>query len=213
MSGTAKGYVWHSTASMPFHAMGFTCELASDQEAFTRHWIGFITGDITVRGGLPKSMWIASDAPDEDQKLRKLPDSFVAGDFFIVSQKMAFVFQSFDLGSSALLQVEMLKKHRKERFDGNFYMFHVTEKKTAFLPGQSENYDKPRYDDDEYLGLVRLERTKNDDIAVAASALDGPDVWKDPTLRRSLFFSDPLYAALSKAGVLGNAVTIRCRAI
>ncbi|MEL6954642.1 MAG: hypothetical protein AAFN09_14395 [Pseudomonadota bacterium] len=213
MSEAAKGYAWHSNASMPFHAIGFTCELARDQEAFTKHWVGFITGDITVRGGLPKSMWIASDAPDEDQKLRKLPDSFVAGDFFIVSQKIAFVFQSFNLGSSALLPVDMLKKHRQERFDGNFYMFHVTEKKSAFLPDHSENYDKPRYDDDEYLGSVRLGRTKDDEIAVAASALDGPDVWKDPTLLGSLFFSDPLYAALSKADVLGNAQTIRCRAV
>lgn len=213
MSEAAKGYVWHSTASMPFNVLGFTCNLAEDARAYGKHLGSYLLGDISVRDDIPKTIWISDDAARSTKRVKTLSHSFVADTYFVVSEKAADVFKKFDLGSSALLPVEVLKLGRKQAFDGTFYIFHVTEKKSAFLPNQSVNYDEPRSDEDEWAGFVRRNRTQDDDIAVAASALDGPDVWKDLTLLRSLFFSDPLYAALSEADVLDNAQTIRCRAI
>lgn len=213
MSEAAKGYVWHSTASMPFHALGFTCSLAESPRAYGKHLGGYVLGDISVRGDIPRSMWISDDAPPSSKRVKALPQTFVAGSYFVVSEKAAEVFNNFDLGSSALLPVEVLKLGRKAAFDGQFYIFHITESKSAFLPDQSVNYVEPRSEEDEWAGFVRLEETNGDEIAVAASALDGPEVWKDPTLLETLFFSDPLYAALSKADVLGNAQTIHCRAV
>ena len=209
----APTYVWHSDARSVFHGMGFTCDMAKDTKAFLDHLTLYSYGDVAARADLPKTMWLGPDSTRDEWKLRSLPETFVAGSYFIVSQKTADVLTRFDLGTSALFPIEMLKRGQKEAFDGTYYVVHTSEIKEGFEPDHSENFGKPRHGNKDWLGVVEPTITIDDQIAVNASVREGADLWIDPRLLRSLFFSDALYQALMDADVLGNAETIRCRVI
>lgn len=193
--------------------MGFTCDMAKDEAAYLDHLVLYNYGKVAARADLPKEMWLGPDSTRDEWKLKSLPNTFVAGSYFIVSQKTADVLTRFDLGTSALFPVEMLKRGKKEAFDWTYYILHTSEIKEAFEPEHSENFRKPRHTNKDWLGSVYPQNTKDDQIAINASVLQGPDLWIDPRLLQSLFFSDALYQALMDANVLGNAETIRCRVI
>ena len=98
----APTYVWHSDARSVFHVLGFTCDMAKDTKAFLNHLTLYSYGDVAARTDLPKTMWIAPDAAPSSKRLKRLPETFVADEYFIVSQKTADLFARFDLGTSAL---------------------------------------------------------------------------------------------------------------
>lgn len=205
----AKGCVWHSNARQPRHVIGSTCELANNEAAYLRHLSLYNRGEMAARSDLPNRMWIADDASRHSRAQKTLPDTFTAGCYFVVSQSVAVVLERFDLGSSALLPVTMMKEGNQEPFGGSYYIFHATEKKPAFEAERSRNYGKPLYEDDTHLGSVKA-RTNDDDLVLRSTVFDGVDVWTDPLLLTSLMFSDALYQALAAEDLLSNAGNLRC---
>ncbi|MEJ6391485.1 imm11 family protein [Gymnodinialimonas ulvae] len=210
MNITPMGHVWHSDARHPKHVIGFTCEMATDWDAYLGHLQIYRRGEMAARPDLPDRMWIADGASRAGKALKALPDTFVAAEYFVVSQRVAEVMERFDLGGSALLPVALSKKGNTDPFCGSYYIVHLTEQKAAFDPDNSNNFDKPRYEDDTYLGSVSRTRNKDDDIVCNASAVVGVDLWTDPLLLTSLMLSDPLYQALAGEELLNNANTLRC---
>lgn len=103
MTDPTKRHVWHSDARDPMHVIGFTCEMAKDWDAYLGHLQLYRRGEMAARPDLPDRMWIASDASRSSKALKTLPDTFVAGSYFVVSEKVAKVLGSFDLGTSSLV--------------------------------------------------------------------------------------------------------------
>ncbi|MEX3016445.1 hypothetical protein [Gymnodinialimonas hymeniacidonis] len=213
MSETPNDYIWHSDARNPMHVIGFTCELAKDVDAFFGNLQLYRRGEMAARKDLPDRMWIGRDASRSSKALKTLPETFVAGSYFVVSQNVAEVLQRFDLGTSALVPVALFKKGNEEPFDGSYCIVHLTEKKAAFEPDQSRNFRNPLYEEDTYLGSVSPTRSRDDDIVCNATALYGVDLWTDPLLLTSLMLSDPLYQALAVENLLTNAKTLRCKIV
>ena len=190
--------------------------MAKDEAAYLDHLVLYrLRRQVAARADLPKDHVARRRTRREtSKKLKSLPETRLSRALTSSSPKRAAdVLTRFDLGTSALFPVEMLKRGKKEAFDGTYYIVHVSESKEGFEPNHSENFRKPKYGDEDWLGIVYPERTLDDQIAVNGSVFGKPDMWRDPGLKGSLFFSDALYQALMDADVLGNAETIRCRVI
>jgi hypothetical protein len=151
-------------------------------------------------------MW-SDDAGDD--RVKRLPHLFQASDFLVVSDVLAGVLRSFDLGASRLVPVTLLHRDRTTPYAGTHLVLNLRERKEAFEPEHSKKFDPPLYPDQKYLGAV-VGKPEDGDISVSAAALAGADIWRDPRLLKSLFFSDRLMAAMRKAKVLGRVRTFRC---
>ncbi|NSX54331.1 hypothetical protein [Parasulfitobacter algicola] len=68
-----------------------------------------------------------------------LPDIFKVQDAVIViSQKLHDLLQNFDLGETLLFEIPLYEYNQKDRRPGTYYILHIVEKKTAFVPEASK---------------------------------------------------------------------------
>lgn len=167
-------------------------------------------GASVQEGACPKRIWGSQE--EDAPALSSVPDLFCANGQYIVSEKAANILRQFDLGGGALYSVSegVYQNDNQTGIPGNFFTWIFGNVKTAFLPDHTER-KKP-------FGVASLRWNmpvlmKDRDIAVSRSALDGPDVWMDPTLMRAVFLSGQLGQALSDAD-LANAFRLKtCRVI
>lgn len=138
----------------------------------------------------PKSLRASDDTVPE-----RLPDLFVANGYWVISNKAAYVLRQFDLGNGALYPVAVLK-HDGTPYPGEYFSWNFGNLKTALSTERSTNL-RPFGVAGRIWNLPWV--LKDDDVAVTAEALAGPDVWADPTLFKSLFISDRLGSALNDA--------------
>jgi hypothetical protein len=135
-----------------------------------------------------------------------LPHLSVINGFPIVSETATDIFRQFDLGEGALYPIEgIYQSDRTTRIAGDYFCWVFGNQKTAFLPQESP--DKQPFGvkvDGEYVRWNMPVLLRDDQLAVSGAALDGPDVWVDPLLFRSVFLSSALGDALNAAG-LGKA--------
>lgn len=172
-----------------------------------------LTGGPLPEGGLAKSLNVSKHDPEFN---RRQPYPLAScGGFFFINDAVKQVLDQFDMGSNRIEPVKLLKSDRKTEIPGSYFQCHFTEKKEAFEPDQSNSkvFDRPRFDDDPWLGNVAEGLCKDGDIAVDELALHGADLWVDPRALKSLFFSDRLYQALKSEGLLKKTRTFRCRII
>jgi hypothetical protein len=113
-----------------------------------------------------------------------------------------------------LIPLTIYQEDKTTPIAGNFYIWEFGEQKNAFLPEQS-----PKIRPSGFSANIEKDKWKvhpdvgDGDIALSAAAAGSPDVWCDPRLMWSLFFSDALVTALSKAKVKTNFHLHRCRLI
>lgn len=160
---------------------------------------------------------VAQDYPQKiclnpRERLRSDLPFFSIGGAWAVNKQFASILQKFDLGNKSLFPVEVLKSDRKTPVDGNMSFFNICEHKTAFSPKFSKGIEKA-YDDDRDLWEPK-HLLQQDEIAVTAQALNGPDVWVDSRLLWSGFFlSDRLVAAVREARIDKPLCLYRCRVL
>lgn len=140
----------------------------------------------------PKSLRASNETVPE-----RLPDLFVANGYWVVSKKAADVLCQFDLGNGALYPVSVLKQDGTS-YPSKYFSWNFGNVKSALSMDQSTNLRT--------FGVAgRIWNLpwvlKDDDIAVTAETLAGPDVWVDPTLFKSLFVSKRLGSALHEASL------------
>ncbi len=179
----------------------------------------FIEGEKLLRKGMPvppdccpNRIWGNADIVNDQEPVAHFPDLFGANGQYIISERAANILRQFDLGDGALYPVSEGVYHddNQTRFPGEFFTWIFGNVKTAFLPDETERKDP--------FGVAGLRWTmptlmQDNDIAVSRAALDGPDVWMESNLMRSVFLSGPLGQALSDAG-LGKAFRLKtCRVI
>ncbi|MET1412188.1 hypothetical protein ABVF61_07980 [Roseibium sp. HPY-6] len=119
----------------------------------------------------------------------------IRGFLVLVSERFVELLGNFDLGSNQLVETALYESARQSKLPMRFFVFNIVEKKTdCFVPNES----KGPFDN---IGGDFFWTAPNgyDGIAVRESAvIDGVDVWMDPILGQTPFFSGPLGDAIKK---------------
>ncbi len=128
--------------------------------------------------------------------IRRLPNLFNANGYYVVSSKAAEVLRQFELGQGALYPVEIFQSDQTTPVDGKWYCWVFGNSKAGLDVSASKNL-KP-------FGVSGRRFTMPQPlldgvIAIRPEVLDGPDVWTDPALFKSVFFSGALADALTNA--------------
>ncbi|MBO9621741.1 MAG: hypothetical protein J7500_03420 [Sphingomonas sp.] len=142
----------------------------------------------------PQRIWGDDRAPF----FQKLPDLISAQAHWIVSARAAEILRGFDLGQGALYPVRegAYQADNITRAQGDYFTWIFGATKSGLLPAESAGLRPSGV-----AGRVFKFPWKvaDETVAVSHTVLSGPDVWVDPHLFRSLFFSRALGDALDRA--------------
>lgn len=132
-------------------------------------------------------------------------DAFTTiGGLMVVSPKVRDVMAQFDLGANRLIEVPVCKNIDgvPSKFPPHFVL-HVVERKSCFVPEASINVEQPeKWDGSPPDPDTKWEGVYDTDTpALHAAAAKGVDMWCDPDLQYSFFFSDRLKRALDDAQI------------
>ncbi|TYC65078.1 hypothetical protein FMN63_21835 [Stappia sp. BW2] len=134
---------------------------------------------------------------EKKKQLSNLPDVFDSSEM-VVSKNVLNVFDKFDMGKAQFHPISLYSD------DGNllsdhFFIWNFGNIKETILPDASKNLDENRLSTGTtYRPPMRgLEGY----VAVTADALDGPSIWVDPRVRRTLFATGQLVESLNAAGL------------
>jgi hypothetical protein len=172
--------------------------------------IGYLRGQLLPREAFPEAGYVF-----DWKRFEKLGDLFWAGGFLVVTGRLAQVLFQFDLDPGGLISFPIYREDKVTPVPGEFYFWKLGAQKKAFLPEQSPkikpfgvglNVEKDRWD-------VKSD-VEDGDVALSAESVSGPpDVWSDPRLDSSLFFSDALVTALRAAKIKTDFHLRRCRLV
>lgn len=157
----------------------------------------------------PSEIYGALNAKEADYKL---PHLFFAGSFWVVSKAAADVLRQFDLGGGGLYPVKVLKKDRETPVGGDWFCINFGNRKEALLVSESVPL-RETYVREGVKGWWLRAVLKDNDIAVSRVAVEGPDIWIDPIMAYSIFFSDALGKALKSAKADKGFFLHKCRVI
>ncbi len=137
----------------------------------------------------------------------RLPNLFNANGYYVVSAEAAEIIGQFDLGQGALYPVEIYQSDQVTPVVGPWYCWVFGNSKTG-LNSKASRGLKP-------FGVSGLrfnmpQPLPDDAVAVQSRAVDGPHVWTDPTLFKSVFVSGDLAAALTNAGMAKDFRLANC---
>jgi len=132
---------------------------------------------------------------------RRLPVFFYQ-DLFCIAHEAIDIFAAHDLGDAQFRDVDIYELDGETRIDEPVRILVPANAMTAFSMEHSPEIKKATLPVPELLAApIASFMMKNGDVAVARRVLDGPDVWIDPTFRRTFFISDRLARALREAGL------------
>ncbi len=169
----------------------------------------YARGEPLPREAFPEALYVF------DRKgFAKIGELFTAGSYYAVRGKLAQVLSECNLGRGGLISIPIYEEDKATPIAGEFFIWNFAEQKLAFLPEQSPKI-RPA-------GIgASIEKNKwkvhpdvqDGDIALLVAAAGPPDVWCDPRLPLSLFFSHALVAALREAKIEFDFRVCRCRLV
>lgn len=166
----------------------------------------------------PKRIWARVKFAQRDGEKypsrTTVPDLFTAQGYVIVSARVADIMRQFNLGQGALYPVTqgVFQDDNETRIEGEYFTWIFGNRRTAFLEQYSPKVEAMSSPSERDWCLINTWQA-DDEIAVSAAALDGPEVWVDPILFKSIFLSGPLGDALVKGGLQKPLFLVRCRVI
>jgi len=132
---------------------------------------------------------------------RRLP-YFFHHNYFCITNEALDVFLDHDLGDAQFRDAEFYEFGGEVRVNERLKILVPCNPKVGFrLDDSPEVRNKSLGTPSLLLAPVASYQYRDGDIAVSTSVLDGPDVWIDPTFRRTFFLSDRLAQALIKSGL------------
>lgn len=132
---------------------------------------------------------------------RRLP-TFFYQDMFCIAHEAIDIFAAHDLGEAQFRAVDIFEMDGETRIDEPVRILVPGNATTAFSMQHSPEVEKATLPVPELLAApVASFMMKNGDVAVTRDVLGGPDVWIDPTFRRTFFLSDRMARALREAGL------------
>ncbi len=129
-------------------------------------------------------------------------------------QEVADIFRKFDLGQNLLIPLQVYQYDRKAKIGHPYFMINRHHYKTSFVPAESRDILLPtgrKPETTDYWDMPWY--MKDGDIAVNASALEGPDLWQDKMLSDALFMKGKVVAALREGGWTRQFKPKKCRVI
>ena len=151
--------------------------------------------------------------------VRNLTDFFVIQGYFIVSRRFVDTVEPFDLGGSTFHPIALYRHDRTRRMDGEYFFFNWDSRRRCFIPdeegtklvakGGAMRRNVPEHVEAQWTLCTH----GNNELAVSADALTGPDFWVDPLLDFAFFLSGPLEAALREAKLIKGLSRWRCRIV
>lgn len=177
-----------------------------------------VSGQPAPSGYGPIKLW-DRDNTTEDQHsgypvniAKHVPDIFVGCGFWVISKRVAEVLQRFDLGEGTVFPISegLYLRDETTRIPGEFFSWTAVGDKSAFLPDETPEKRK--------FGIAGTRwklpwQMCDGNIAVSRAALQGPDVWLDDGLFKSLFISRPLGDALEAAGLKETLFLYKARVV
>ncbi|MEJ6393835.1 hypothetical protein V8J82_11245 [Gymnodinialimonas sp. 2305UL16-5] len=214
-TGAAQGFeghesVWYLRLFSEMHARyGFTADEfnTNDPDKTLEILRKYSQTDSVDPKDFPNRVWLDPARAGAHSKV--LPHAHVASDFLTVSGEFLNVLDQFDLGRFASWPMTLLKKDKETPFEGEWFALWIGNQKRGFLREKSTSFEVPPYEDTKWLSIPNS-GALDGDFVMDASVKDGPDIWTDSTLSRSLMLSDRLHAALNDAGLLRRLKVLRC---
>lgn len=173
-----------------------------------------VAGGLNLQGDVVKPEWVPSAVRPDGSKHRKLTELNVCYSFFLlIGPKIHQVLEAMDLGQGYTKPVAVLHHDGSPDTERQMWFWNFGNRIDGFLPDESlrVKWASPGQTGRETWFPPDLIR--DDEIAVRAACLDGPDVWVDTRLRRCVFFSDRLVSALKRARVDKPFKFVRCRVV
>ena len=138
---------------------------------------------------------------------------YLSGKFVFVRSDFAEILMRFNLGETKLFNVgRPLGRNGKTIYDHEFYLLNVTEWRNFFVSEKSELVRSLDLFNEGYkvysLGDSGFRKSK---VALSKQSLEcDVDIWHDPMVRDSIFFSDRLKTALDEKGLLAQTKHKKC---
>ncbi|QDG78638.1 hypothetical protein [Labrenzia sp. PHM005] len=133
------------------------------------------------------------------KKWSRVKDLFWVDGFLAVKGKLAELLKDIDLGDGELVEFPIYEMDKTTRLPGPFYFLNFGSQKDCFLPEDSRNLSAGPINPKTGFRRWRAIEPKDEDIAVSASALGGPDLWVDPKFSGKIFMSGRLHDAIEAA--------------
>jgi len=146
---------------------------------------------------------------------RRMKQMFFAGAAcMVVRERLADVLSQFDLGPIGLIPYTIYEADEVTPHPGPFCLIGLGVQKATFLPEESRNFENygQHHKTGKYVYGVNSD-VGDDDIALTAAALDGPDLWVEAGFRGTLWMSDRLAQALLAADFGFDWMLSRCRIV
>ena len=138
---------------------------------------------------------------------------YLMGRFIFVREDFAEILMQFNLGQTRLFNVGCpLGRNGQVIYDRKFYLLNVTEWRNFFVSEKSELVRSLDLFNEGYkvysLGDSGFRKSK---VALSKQSLEcDVDIWHDPMVRDSIFFSDRLKTALDEKGLLAQTKHKKC---
>lgn len=147
-----------------------------------------------------------SNLPKENELFFRITNGYL-----IINEKLYDVISQFNLGKTHFSQVHIYDIETKEQLSDIPYYFVNIAEKFEFLDVENSQGIKANFYQPEH-PVRSIWAPEDDDIKLSLDTKDfNLDLWHDPKLRHSLFFSDSLVQALFKEGFTQKELgLIRC---
>ena len=156
----------------------------------------------------PPEIFVKKDA---DTNYDTLPDLFYASAYWVVSGAVAEIMRQYDLGQGSLYPTKVFRKDRKTPIGSDWFCLNFGNTKTAFVAQDSKQVYP--------FGSGKTNRwrvvdpPKDNALVVRETALEGPALWIDPSLREMFFVHGELRDALKEAGFARPFGFRKCKVI
>jgi hypothetical protein len=138
-------------------------------------------------------------AMHHDSKIGNLPDLVKLGGYMCVSARLKSILSEFDLSGATLHPVQCFEYDRATPVAGDYYFLNFGRQFDVVISKKSQGLKKPYEDRDVYfISLKAYEAASSIPVCLKNSALPITDMWADPRLANSIFFSNRLVARLKK---------------
>jgi len=138
---------------------------------------------------------------------QRLPPIFHTGHVHI-GPNIQEILKQFDLGNGGLYPVKLYQHDKATLISEDYAQLHIGNQKDTVILEESPCLQEiaPNYGVYHY-----LTSEKDDELAVHKSADEAPDIWADPKMMNTIFFSSRLAEALISAGFKKACRLTRCR--